>query len=149
MSKGITVEEIWKAAFKDVPLSLTMSFETFKPLAERIYSALPEVLEPIEEEKSKNKIYDFLYFNYGLGWVATNRILDFICKSFGQQKLTEAELERILPKERNHDERYCKWFRWKEPDIECVGVDGIRPSCNCGAEDWNTCLKVIRENLRK
>ena len=117
-----------------------------KDAAKAIFSALPEVLEPIEEEGLSKEIYSQL-LNYCRHTVIDGedacivinpiakapKIAHAICSKFGQPKLTDGELERILPEE--------------------FGYTGV---CDLSVREkfaynqgWNTCLKVIRENLRK
>ena len=72
----------------------------------------------------------------------TNSNLIALAKKFGQPKLTEAELERILPKKKEHSIN-CS------TNSQYVADEFISFGCTCEAKEWNACLKVIRENLRK
>ena len=147
MSKGITKEQIQEViSLKLSQLLIDDSpdkngFRKSDTIADHLHYILPDVLEPLNEGRVRMLIKLGIFYQESCAGVTGTKIeivgienvAKSICSKFGQPKLTEAELEKFI-------ESFIKVNRsWNVQPLPKEYWDEIR----------NTCLKVIRENLRK
>ena len=93
---------------------------------ESVSDYIIEIIPKLSETFGQPKL-DFMKQKATASVKVVNDIAD---ESYSKQKLTEAELERILPKEEN-----------------CISRTCVTPEDHIWHEGFNTCLKVIREKF--